>query len=90
MKIEDVVSLLVAESRKFEEGALAQVTWLDAAAQVLKQKNVLEQHHKDLMGLVSEWRKRLVSDDDMDYKEGFYEAMQQAASNLESLINPKD
>jgi len=55
-------------------------------------QKALEQHHKDLMGLVEGWR-RLADIDPMEDDRrciGISEGRDTCADELESIINPKD
>ena len=70
-----------------------EVTTEQALIEMIRQMNIaqeaLEQHHKDLMGLVEAWR-RMSSLRDSPFSDDIASIIGGCADQLESLINPKD
>ena len=73
-----------------------EVTTEQALIEMIRQMNIaqdaLEQHHKDLMGLVERWRDREAEfwKRKDDYSFGLHQAYGNAADDLEEIINPRD
>ena len=86
MKISEVIAWFKQREQWFQhEGQ----PWGAMAAQCKANREALEQHHKDMMGLVEDWKEKKQT---LIAERWFTsaEAIGECADQLESLINPKD
>lgn len=85
MKIDEAMAGLKG---KFTSGNSIQVT---RSTITVEEWEALEQHHKDLMGLVEAWRiKERKNHGCGDFYDGIAHGYDMCSEQLESLINPKD
>lgn len=85
MRIEDVINVMDDVSEILDLEGVHQ-----AAAELYEAMKALEQHHKDLMGLVEAWTNKIGPATGSPYSSGQSDAFRKCRNDLSSLINPKD
>lgn len=86
MKIEDIINVMDDVSEILDLEGVHQT-----AAELYEAMKALEQHHKDLTGLVERWRTYAGTNWSKTHTEEVAnDSLLNCADQLESLINPKD